>query len=315
MTNSSVQAATRPVLNGLLLVDKPADMTSHDVVATARKLLKQSSIGHTGTLDPMATGLMILVLGEATKLSDYLLATDKTYRLNVRLGLTTDTLDRQGKILSEALCNLPTEKIKETALAQQGEFEWPVPVFSATKVDGRKLYEYGHRGETVETPIKKMRFWGAAVREVASQGIQLDLSCSKGGFIRTWAAQLGERLGVGGILQELRRLRVGDWSVESAVALEELADVSQARRGFVPLSEALPNWKQLVASERDARLMRNGQIPRDLANRLVFEQKQAFSSGQAVFVKVVTDLGELLAVLAAEPGQGLKIRRVFRSIT
>jgi tRNA pseudouridine55 synthase len=302
-------------LNGLFLVDKPAGMTSHDVVARARKLLRQSSIGHTGTLDPMATGLMILVLGEATKLSDYLLATDKTYRLSVRFGVTTDTLDREGKILSETPCDLRPEKVLEVALAQQGEFEWPIPLFSAAKVDGRKLYELARRGEVVETPTKKMRFWGAKVHEVAPQGIQLELSCAKGGFIRTWASQLGERLGVGGILEDLRRLRVGDWSADSAVPLEDLPGALEARRGFIPLSESLPQWKQLMASEKDARLMRNGQIPRDLANRLVFEQKQAFASGDPVFVKVISELGELLAILAAEPGKGLKIRRVFRSIT
>lgn len=300
-------------LSGLLLVDKPADVTSHDVVARARKLLGQGSVGHTGTLDPMATGLMILVLGEATKLSDYLLASDKSYQLTVRLGLRTDSLDRMGQITSETPCSLPPEEIRTAALALQGEFLWPIPVFSAAKVDGKKLYEYGHKGVVVPTPIKKMRYWDLEVSEVDCQGLQVHMTCSKGSFIRTWAAQLGDQLGVGGILQELRRTRVGDWGVKQAVPLESLGERNWGD-AFVPMAQALPDWKPMVATSRDAKLMRNGQIPRDLANRLVFEQKQAFASGSPVFVKVVSEPGELLAILAAEPGQGLKIRRVFRSI-
>lgn len=304
--------------SGLLLIDKPADMTSHDVVARVRKILKTSSVGHTGTLDPMATGLMILVLGEATKLSDYLITSDKAYQLKVRLGVTTDSLDRTGKVLTETVCDLAPEVVRAAALDLQGDFSWAVPIFSATKVEGKKLYEYGHRGQVVATPVKEMRFWGAEVQEVSPAGVQLVLDCSKGSFIRTWASQLGERLGVGGTLEELRRIRVGGWSVSHAVSLEQLAaqaeDFDKLGTSFVPLAQALPSWKPMMASSKDARLMRNGQIPRELANRLVFEQKVAFSSGEPVFVKVISEGGDLLAILAAEPGQGLKIRRVFRSI-
>ena len=299
-------------MHGLLLVDKPADMTSHDVVARARKALGQKSVGHTGTLDPIATGLMILVLGEATKLSDYLITADKAYAVQVRLGLTTDSLDRTGQVLSETPSRATADEVRAAALALQGEVDWPVPLFSAAKVDGKKLYEYGRKGEEIALPIKRMHFWGVEVAEAGPQGCSATLQCSKGSFIRTWADQLGRVLKVGGIVQELRRIRNGAWTVDQAIGLDALAAPGAA---LIPMAQALPDWKSVIASEKDARLMGNGQIAKDLANRLVVTQKDAFERQEPVFVKVLTGAGELLAILAAESGQGLKIRRVFRSIS
>lgn len=305
-----------PEIDGLLLIDKPADMTSHDVVARTRKILKQKSVGHTGTLDPIATGLMILVLGEATKLSDYLLMADKSYWLKVRLGVTTDSLDRTGKILSEKSCDHITRADIDAQVAQlQGDFQWPVPLFSATKIDGKKLYEYGRKGEDVALPVKPMSFRDAAIEEFGGNQLQLQISCSKGSFVRTWADQLGAALGVGGIIEELRRVSVGSFQVSQATTLEALEQGQEMGAAFIPMARALPNWKALIAEGKDARLVANGQVPRDMMNRLVFEQKQAFSLGQPVYVKVINGHGDLLAILAAEPGQGLKIRRVFRTFS
>lgn len=300
-------------MDGLLLIDKPADITSHDVVHRVRKALKQKSVGHTGTLDPLATGLMILVLGEATKLSDYLLAGDKRYRVKVRFGMTTDTFDRTGKVLSEKPCALNDAQIRGEASALEGEFVWPVPIFSAAKVDGKKLYEYARQGEEVELPRKPMSFWNLQIEEVGETQLQVALDCSKGSFVRSWAAYLGEALGVGGVVDELRRLRVGSFDLERALTLEQIEQRGPLGAAFVPMAEALPGWKSLLAGPKEARLLTNGQIPRDMANRVIFEQKQAYETGQPVFVKVLTMTGELLAILAAEAGQGLKIRRVFRS--
>jgi tRNA pseudouridine55 synthase len=311
---SEANVATIHSWDGLLLIDKPADITSHDVVHRVRQALRQKSVGHTGTLDPMATGLMILVLGEATKLSDYLMAADKAYWLKVRLGVTTDTLDRTGQVLREAPCNLTPAQVREGALALQGKFQWPVPLFSAAKIEGKKLYEYGRQGREVELPVKRMDFWGVEVEETSALGARLSLQCSKGSFIRTWASQLGEKLGVGGILEELRRLRVGAWRVEQALPLEAVGDEARVAAALLPMAQALPAaWPSVVAGEKDARLISNGQISRDLANRLVVVQKEAFARETPMFVRVLSGAGELLAILAAEAGQGLKIRRVFRT--
>lgn len=305
-------------LNGLLLVDKPAGVTSHDVVARLRRILRQKTVGHTGTLDPLATGLMVVVLGDATKLSDYLMAEDKAYAVRVRLGVTTDSLDCTGQVLSEKPCDLHKSDIEGAVDSLAGEFEWPVPVFSAAKVDGKKLYEFGHAGKEVETPVKLMSFWDVQLDSAGPDFAEVRLACSKGSFIRTWAAQLGQRLGVGGIVQELRRLRVGSWQVSAALTLEALEDLVNSGEGlkgpaFIPMSQALPGLKAVMAGPKDVKLVGHGQIPRDIENRLIVEQKRAFELGKSVFVKVISDRGDLLAILAAEPGQGLKIKRVFRS--
>jgi tRNA pseudouridine55 synthase len=308
-----------PQMDGLLLVDKPADITSHDVVHRVRKIIKQKSVGHTGTLDPLATGLMILVLGEATKLSDYLLSADKSYWIKIRLGVTSDTLDRTGVVLTETPCTVTREEVEAAVVKLQGDFEWPVPLYSAAKIDGKKLYEYGRSGQDIELPKKIMSFWDAQVEEFGGNMLQLKISCSKGSFVRTWASQLGALLGVGGWIEELRRVSSGPFSIDQTLTLETLDQKGLAGSGFepafVPMAQALPAWKSLIANPKDARLVANGQVPRDMINRLVFEQKQAFASSSPVYVKVITGGGDLLAILAAEPGQGLKIRRVFRTFT
>jgi tRNA pseudouridine55 synthase len=316
MTTNSLPTNSSAQLDGLLLIDKAGDCTSHDVVAMVRRALKQKSVGHTGTLDPIATGLMILVLGEATKLSDYLVASDKSYQVKVRAGVTTDSLDRSGKVLSEKPCAIANEQWQSEVHKLVGEFQWPIPVFSAAKVDGKRLYEYGHRGEVVATPLKAMSFWDIKLEESDSSRAQISLTCSKGSFVRSWAAQLGEALGVGAMVDELRRLRIGSFDVLQALTIEQLNERVASGQGFgaafVPLAQALPAWKALIAGPKEARLVVNGQVPRDLFNRLIFEQKQAHEQGVPVFIKVMTGAGGLLAILAAEPGQGLKIRRVFR---
>lgn len=300
--------------HGLLLIDKPQDFTSHDVVARVRKSLGQRSVGHTGTLDPLATGLMVMVVGDATKLSDYLMASDKRYWLKIRLGVTTDTLDRTGKVLSQRDVQVDLARLRQAVKELEGEFDWEVPLFSAAKVDGKKLYEHGRggTGQDVVRPVKRMRFWDVELLESAGDQLEVVMSCSKGAFVRTWASQLGEILGTGAVVEELRRLNVGSWKLENALTLEQLEETANNVPAFIPMSHALPDLKPILAAPREAKLLVNGQIPRDLATRLMFEQKKAIEIQCPVFIKVLTGEGDLLAILAAEPGQGLKIRRVFR---
>lgn len=301
--------------HGLLLIDKPQDMTSHDVVACLRRSLRQKRIGHTGTLDPIATGLMVVVLGEGTKLSDYLVAEDKAYSVRIRLGVTTDTLDRAGAVLERRPVNVTREQVQQAVDALEGEFEWPVPKFSAVKVDGEPLHKRARReSEDFATPVKEMKFWDVRLEEFSGEILTVTLNCSKGSYIRTWVQQLGERLGTGAIVEELRRTRVGEWTVADSVPLSALEhlETDEGPEAFISLGKALPGYRSVVADAREARLVENGQVPRDMMGRLIPEQKRAFETGRPVYVKVIGAQGELLAILAAEPGQGLKIRRVFR---
>ncbi|MEK7358385.1 MAG: tRNA pseudouridine(55) synthase TruB, partial [Bdellovibrionota bacterium] len=147
-------------MNGLLLIDKPVGITSHDVVGRARRILGMRGIGHAGTLDPLASGLLVLLIGEATKVSDYILNGDKSYELKARLGITTDSMDMTGIVTREAAVTATSDEVRSAALALQGKLTLKVPVHSAVKVDGKKLYEYAHKGETPDVvPDREMSFY------------------------------------------------------------------------------------------------------------------------------------------------------------
>jgi len=298
--------------HGILLIDKPTGLTSHDVVGRVRRILGQKSVGHTGTLDPLASGLMLLVLGEATKLSQYLMAEDKTYLADIKLGETTTTLDRMGEVLSAKPVELEENQVHSTINSLNGDFEWPVPIFSAKKVDGEKLYEKARRGEEIELPVKTMSFFDVTLKHLQLPMVQVQLSCSKGGFIRTWADQMGQLLGVGGHLSELRRLRVGSYHLDDATTLEELESQGASSKAFKGLMALLDTWKTVKVSGKEERLIENGQIPFDLTARLIPEQKESINSNRDIGVRVLDSEGFLKALLQIRPGQGLKILRVFK---
>lgn len=300
-------------LNGLLLVNKPTGITSHDVVGRVRRALRQREVGHTGTLDPLASGLMVLVLGEATKISDYLAFSDKSYRLRALLGMSTDTLDVTGTVTSRCAVDLSQEAIQKAAQSLQGAFDWPVPIFSAAKVAGKKLYEYGRAGLEVACPIKRMEFSDVLVHDIQPDSVEVSLQCSKGSFVRSWCAELGNILGVGGCLQQLHRTSVGPYLVSQASQIEDIDESFTCdSSAFVPISATLPHWRSVYVPGKEERLLMNGQIPRDLANRLIVEQKEAFRRNEPIGIKVLGDSGRLISILMAQPGNGLKIRRVFR---
>lgn len=305
-------------MNGLLLIDKDQGMTSHDVVAKLRKLLKISSIGHCGTLDPMATGLMVMLIGEATKLSSYLLEKDKTYRLTVRLGIQTDSLDITGKIINER--NPPDisleEKIK-IAMGLQGSFSLPVPKFSAVKVQGQKLYEKARKEEDFTPPMKEMKFYDLKfIGEKKDQNeLEFEISCSKGSYIRSWANLLGEKLGCGACLSGLRRLRSEPYDISQTTSLSELskkidAGINLKNQSFLlPMNEALVGWKSVIAEGQSLQLLKNGQIGRDLKSRLIV----GFQPNVDIGAKILDINGNLLALIGLDPDRGFIIRRVFNS--
>lgn len=313
-------------LHGLLLVDKPVDWTSHDVVAKLRRLFHLSAVGHSGTLDPFASGLMVMLLGHGTKLSDYILSQDKTYEVLVRLGIETDSLDKTGRILRESQVDI-TETRLQTALSRcQGEVELEVPVFSAIKVKGKKLYDYARSGKEVEVPLKKMKFYDLQLLEFDGRDrLRVRLSCSKGSYIRSWAAWLGKTLGCGAVAEELRRTTSRPFEIEKAVSLGQLEAWAEQggtnwseRLGcsYIPLVEALPNVRRIRVSSRDEKLFMNGQISHDISARLIADVREAQEKGENLPVQVVSvESRRLLGILEVIPDKGLKIRRVFRSLS
>lgn len=322
-TNSTTkninQNRPRTELHGLLLVDKPSGMTSHDVVSQARKLLGTKEVGHTGTLDPLASGLMVILVGEATKLSSIVTDGDKSYQVQVQLGVETDTLDITGEVLRTKPVTVSSQKVIQTALALAGTMNLPIPIYSAKKIDGKKLYEYAREGQAVEIPSKPMTFWD--IQHIENTELEKEnkysfhLSCSKGSFIRSWVKLLGEALDCGATMSALRRTQSHQFQLDQALQLgSQLLDKkAENPRLFadlmIPMDLALLNSLQIKVSGQDEVLLNNGQISHDLRSRLIILFKPDFHQWVIASSK---ESKKAIAIIGLEPGIGFKIKRGFR---
>ncbi len=209
--------------SGVLLIDKAPDMTSHDVVAIARRALNTKKIGHCGTLDPMATGLLMLVIGRATKIQDLLMSEDKEYVGTLTLGSSTSTQDRQGEVLeSKPVPEFSEERIHQAFDAFTGEFEQLPPMVSAIKKDGVPLYKLARKGQVVERELRPVRVTGWKVTRIELPEVDFIVNCSKGFYVRTYAHDIGENLGCHGHLSALRRTRSGKFTLDRAVTVADL---------------------------------------------------------------------------------------------
>lgn len=217
-------------VDGVLLLDKPIGLTSNDALQKARRLFSAAKGGHTGTLDPLATGLLPLCFGEATKFSADLLDADKTYEAVIKLGVTTDSGDAEGKVTATSTVN--TEKAAILKLLPQftGDIQQIPPMHSALKRDGRPLYELARQGIEVEREARAVTIYAIDLLDFAGDALTLRVACSKGTYIRVLAADIGAALGCGAHLSALRRTRVGDLDLDGAVTLTELAGLDEAGR-------------------------------------------------------------------------------------
>ncbi|MBQ1261322.1 MAG: tRNA pseudouridine(55) synthase TruB [Clostridia bacterium] len=230
-----------PELSGVLTVNKPFGVTSHDVVNRIRRLYHTRRVGHTGTLDPMATGVLVILIGRAAKASEYLSADRKTYRARLRLGLATDSEDITGKVLSQAE-SLPDFSALEDLLPRfRGKILQTPPMYSALKVNGQKLVDLARKGITVERRAREIEIFSleAEPTERADE-VSLTVTCSGGTYIRTLCADIGSALGCGGCMAALERTETGGFPIEGAHTLEELEDLSdEARAGLLLDTESL----------------------------------------------------------------------------
>jgi len=209
--------------SGVLLIDKAPDMTSHDVVAIARRALNTKKIGHCGTLDPMATGLLMLVIGRATKIQDLLMSEDKEYQGTITLGAVTSTQDRQGEVLAtQPVPELTETQIRAVFDGFTGAFEQIPPMVSAIKKDGVPLYKLARKGQTIEREPRPVHVTSYQVTRLALPEIDFIVNCSKGFYVRTYAHDIGERLGCGGHLSALRRTRSGKFNLDRAITVADL---------------------------------------------------------------------------------------------
>jgi tRNA pseudouridine55 synthase len=212
-------------LDGLLLVNKPAGMTSHDIVDFVRRKFNLKKVGHCGTLDPMATGLLMLVIGKATKVQDLLMSEDKEYSGTLKLGETTDTQDAEGQIIEKKeVPHLSEEQILEAFKKFTGDFYQIPPMVSALKKDGVPLYKLARQGVVVEREPRLVHVYTFQIKNIAMPSIEFQIRCSKGFYVRTYCHDIGEVLGCGAHLTELVRTRSGNFSLEKAAAWQELQD-------------------------------------------------------------------------------------------
>lgn len=226
---------------GVLIIDKPAGLTSHDVVGRIRRLYSTRRVGHTGTLDPMATGVLVILVGRAAKAAEYLVADEKTYLAGLRLGMTTDTEDTTGKILTQTE-RIPTEEEVVRACGEfVGKIEQIPPMYSALKVGGRKLYELAREGVRIERAARKIEIFSLDCEGTDSGAdYLLRVRCSSGTYIRTLCADIGARLGCGGVMSSLRRESAGGFSLACAHTLEAIeAYASEERRALLMPTEEL----------------------------------------------------------------------------
>jgi tRNA pseudouridine55 synthase len=251
-------------MNGLLLVLKPAGMTSHDVVACVRRLTR-AKVGHTGTLDPLAAGLLVLCLGQATKLTEYLALDAKSYRAEVSLGIETDTLDAEGLVTDRRDAREVTvDAVAEALAGLVGETSLAAPIFSALKRDGQPLYKAARSGAEVEAPIRSMLIGGCrllAFSPGAAPTVLFDVDCAKGTYIRSVAAELGRRLGCGGYLSFLLRTRVGGWVLDQASDLQQIEAAHGAGtlgESLISCAEALPHLPAVMVDAAVAARLRCG---------------------------------------------------------
>lgn len=247
---------------GLLVLDKPKGWTSHDVVERARKVTRVRRIGHAGTLDPLATGVLVLLVGQATRLAEFLLGHDKRYRATIHLGIRTDTDDAEGQILSEQPVEVSRESFEETLRSFVGEILQTPPAFSAIRQGGERLYEKARRGEAVTPPPRRVRIHELRLVEWNPPRATIEIACSAGTYIRALARDIGERLGCGAHLTELRRLASGPFTLADAIPWELLEAAARAGdwlRYLRPMADALPDWEPITPAPEILNRLRHGQ--------------------------------------------------------
>ena len=272
------------MINGIVNIYKEKGYTSHDVVAVLRKVVGQKKIGHTGTLDPDATGVLPVCLGRATKVCELLTDHDKTYEALLLLGKTTDTQDISGEVLEEKdPAHLTEEEVRSCIESFIGEYDQVPPMYSALKVNGKKLYELAREGKTVERKSRRVQIHGIRILEMNLPHVRMEVDCSKGTYIRTLCHDIGEKLQVGGCMEELERTKVGRFLKEDAVTLDEVRQKIEQGEGaelFTPLDQIFAELPAVTVTDAKAWMSYNGN---DLPERFLLE-KEAWTDGQEVRV-------------------------------
>ena len=288
-------------MNGIIIIDKPQEWTSNDVVSRLRRVFNTRRIGHGGTLDPMATGVLPVFVGRATRGVEFFEHAEKVYETVLRLGITTDTEDITGRVLTEQDAFVTGEMVEKVLEQFRGDIMQIPPMYSAIKVNGQKLYDLARKGREVERQPRPITIHELTLLGMEADGIHLRVRCSKGTYIRTLCKDIGEALGCGGCMAALRRVEAGEYTLEGAIPLRTLLDISERGEDVEhllrPVDTMFASHPALTLNEKQARLVKNG---------------NAFASDCAdgTYRAYAPD-GEFLALCRAEGGKVSTIKSFF----
>ena len=288
------------MLNGIINIHKEAGFTSHDVVAKMRGICRQKKIGHTGTLDPQATGVLPVCLGSATKLCDMLTDKDKEYVAELLVGQVTDTQDTTGQVLEEHPVTVSEEDVRVAIMSFVGDYAQVPPMYSALKVNGKKLYELAREGKEVERAARPVHIAEIEILDMALPVVKMRVACSKGTYIRTLCNDIGAKLGCGGTMQSLVRTRVGNFRLDEAVTLsqlEEFRDADRLEELLLPVDRVFAECPALHIQEKWRKLLDNGNS--FYANQTV--ENCTYPVGE--WVRVYREDGSFAGVYAYDAGR------------
>lgn len=299
-------SVNRQESSGIIVVDKPQNMTSARVVAKVKRLLDARKVGHAGTLDPLAEGVLVCCINDATRLARFLLAGSKTYSATLKLGIETDTQDMTGTVTAvKPVKDWPEEAIKSAAKKFEGQVEQQPPVFSALKHKGTPLYRLARRGTPVQKPARKVHISRIEILEVKLPQVHFEVTCSAGTYIRTLCADIGKQLGCGGHLVALRRIESSGFKIEQAISLRQLEQrilAGNRKRYLIGMADALADMPTCIGDQKLIEKIRHGK--RLTASDVNISRSSATSKKQNDNIKIVDDNNVLHAVLNYEKNRG-----------
>ena len=284
-------------MDGIVIVDKPQDWTSQDVTARLRRVFNTRRIGHGGTLDPMATGVLPVFVGRATRSVEFFEHAEKTYETVLRLGLTTDTEDITGTVLTEMPVSVTDEQVEAALAVFRGQIMQIPPMYSALKVNGQKLCDLARKGKTVERQPRPITIHELTLLERTENTLRLRVRCSKGTYIRTLCKDIGEQLGCGGCMESLRRVSAGEYTIDEAVPLQELLDTDQPEKYLRDVDTMFRNYPAVTLTANQEKRCRNGNP---------FSVKLAEGSYRAY-----SQTGEFLMLAKVEDGIMVTVKSFF----
>lgn len=299
-----MEKENKNLMSGVIVIDKPIGMTSHDVVQIVRKGTNIRRAGHTGTLDPRASGVLVVLVGPAVRLSEYVSASDKRYQAVIQLGTTTDTYDGDGRVLSTTSVDISEKQFDDVLQSFVGQIEQVPPPYSSVKVKGRHAYDMARNGEEVDLEPRTINVYNLDLLEWAPPEAVIDVYCSSGTYVRSLAHDLGEKLGCGAHLIGLRRTKSGRFTLRDAVPLRKLREAFENdtwQNLIIPAAEALSDWPAVELTTEQLDIVRHGRrIPAE--------------PGVGTMARAISEEGELIGLLELDPEtQEWQPKKVFTS--